>query len=211
MPNGRYSLHDPHDGTPLGEERFQCAPGPAGWRYVAKRYRPDGTVQGTVDLTLDARHRPIRLELRSGGWQVRGGALDGVHWVRADASGTAPGGPAGATEGEDRAHAFTGDSPAFLVATARLLALDPGGSARIRLVSFTGDSLAPRTLDQGWQLHSVADHPTDSGPLPVEHYRVTDLDTGEVRDLHLTGDVLLGAPGIELEELDSPPNPRRDA
>ncbi|GAA2101811.1 hypothetical protein GCM10009759_35870 [Kitasatospora saccharophila] len=208
MPNGRYSLHDPHDGTPLGEERFQCAPGPAGWRYVAKRYRPDGTVQGTTDLTLDARHRPIRLELRSGGWQVRGGALDGVHWVRADAAGTAP---EEAVEGEDRAHAFTGDSPAFLIATARLLALDPGGSARIRLVSFTGDALAPRTLDQGWQLHSVQDHPTDTGPLPVEHYRVTDLDTGEVRDLHLTGDVLLGAPGIELEELDSPPNPRRDA
>ncbi|WP_033218412.1 hypothetical protein [Kitasatospora phosalacinea] len=206
MPNGRYSLHDPHDGTPLGEERFQCAPGPAGWRYVAKRYRPDGTVQGTTDLTLDARHRPIRLELRSGGWQVRGGALDGVHWVRAGAAGSGE-----ATEGEDRAHAFTGDSPAFLVATARLLALDPGGSARIRLVSFTGDSLAPRTLDQGWQLHSLQEHPTDSGPLPVEHYRVTDLDTGEVRDLHLTGDVLLGAPGIELEELDSPPNPRRAA
>ncbi|MFD7643379.1 hypothetical protein ACFV4P_22305 [Kitasatospora sp. NPDC059795] len=206
MPNGRYSLHDPHDGTPLGEERFQCAPGPAGWRYVAKSYRPDGTVLGTTDLTLDARHRPIRVELRSGGWQVRGGALDGVHWVRAA---TDPDPAAEATEGTDRAHAFTGDSPAFLIATARLLDLEPGGSTRIRLVSFTGQALAPRTLDQSWQLLTVEDHPTDSGPLPVEHYRVTDLETGELRDVHLTGDVLLSAPGIDLEELDSPPNARR--
>ncbi|MEV4560532.1 hypothetical protein AB0K51_26540 [Kitasatospora sp. NPDC049285] len=206
MPNGRYSLHDPHDGTPLGEERFSCAPGPAGWRYVAKSYHPDGTVLGTTDLTLDQRGRPLRMELRAGGWQVRGGALDGVSWVRTAADDPDP---AHAVEGHDRAHAFTGDSPAFLLATARLLDLAPGASTRIRLVSFTGSALAPRTLDQSWQLHAVEQHPTDTGPLPVEHYRVTDLDTGEVRELHLTGDVLLAAPGIELEELDTPPNARR--
>lgn len=72
MPNGRYSLHDPHDHVLLGEERFSCAPGPAGWRYVSKTYAPDGSTLGTVDLTLDSRSRPLRMELRSGGWQVRG-------------------------------------------------------------------------------------------------------------------------------------------
>lgn len=35
---------------------------------------------------------------------------------------------------------------------------------------------------------------------------MADLETGEQRELHLAGDVLLAAPGVELEELESPPN-----
>ncbi|MDH6130583.1 hypothetical protein [Kitasatospora sp. GP82] len=203
MPNGRYSLHDTHDHVLLGEERFSCAPGPAGWRYVSKTYGSDGGVIGTTDLTLDSRSRPLRLELRAGGWQVRGGAVDGVAWVRADAAD-----PAGeqAAEGHDRAHAFTGSSPAFLIATARLLRLAPGANARVRLVAFTEPVLAPRTLDQGWLLESVETHQTDSGPLLVEQYQVADLETGEQQIVHLAGDVVLSAAGIELEELESPPN-----
>ncbi|WP_327067194.1 hypothetical protein OG500_15140 [Kitasatospora sp. NBC_01250] len=203
MPNGRYSLHDPHDHVLLGEERFSCAPGPAGWRYVSKTYAPDGGTLGTVDLTLDSRSRPLRMELRAGGWQVRGGAVDGVAWVRTD-----PDDPTGAsaTEGHDRAHGFAGDSPAFLIATARLLRLAPGASARVRLVAFHGTALAPRTFDQGWTLQETEQHPTDSGPLLVERYQVADLETGEQREIHLAGDVLLAAPGIELEELEGPPN-----
>ncbi|MEV4616448.1 hypothetical protein AB0K43_28205 [Kitasatospora sp. NPDC049258] len=203
MPNGRYSLHDTHDHVLLGEERFSCAPGPAGWRYVSKTYGPDGGTLGTTDLTLDSRSRPLRLEVRAGGWQVRGGAVDGVAWVRTDAAD--PGG-AQAVEGYDRAHAFTGSSPAFLVATARLLRLRPGGSARIRLVRLTDPVLAPHTVDQGWQLEGVETHETDSGPLQVERYQVADLATGEQAVVHLAGDVVLAAPGIELEELESPPN-----
>ncbi|MER8188253.1 hypothetical protein [Kitasatospora sp. NPDC094015] len=203
MPNGRYSLHDTHDHVLLGEERFSCAPGPAGWRYVSKTYGPDGDTLGTTDLTLDSRSRPLRLELRAGGWQVRGGAVDGVAWVRTDAAD--PGG-AQAVEGHDRAHAFTGSSPAFLIATARLLRLAPGGNARIRLVRLTDPVLAPHTVDQGWQLEAVETHETDSGPLLVERYQVADLATGEQAVVHLAGDVVLAAPGIELEELESPPN-----
>ncbi|MFI9269099.1 hypothetical protein ACIGXM_00015 [Kitasatospora sp. NPDC052896] len=204
MPNGRYSLYDPHDRTPLGEERFSCAPGPAGWRYVSKTYASGGAVLGTVDLTLDSRSRPLRMELRAGGWQVRGGAVDGVAWVRTD-----PADPTGdsASEGHDRAHGFAGDSPAFLIATARLLRLAEGASARVRLVAFSGAALAPRTCDQGWRLVEVASHPTETGPLVVERYQVADLETGEQREVHLAGDVVLAAPGVELEELDSPPNP----
>ncbi|MFJ8628677.1 hypothetical protein ACIRD3_38345 [Kitasatospora sp. NPDC093550] len=203
MPNGRYSLHDPHDHVLLGEERFSCAPGAAGWRYVSKTYAPDGRVIGGVDLTLDSRARPLRMELRAGGWQVRGGAVDGVAWVR-----TAAADPAGehAVEGHDRAHAFTGRSPGFLVATARLLRLREGASARVRLVAFTEPVLAPRTLDQGWLLEGVDTHGTDSGPLLVERYQVADLETGEQQVVHLAGDVVLSAAGVELEELESPPN-----
>ncbi|MFZ4156808.1 hypothetical protein [Streptomyces pseudogriseolus] len=201
MPRGRYSLHDPHDHTPLADEHFHCAPGPSGWRYVARLTTPAGEPSGSVDLALDELGRPIRLELQAGGWQVRGAALDGVTWVRTDPTGTH------ATEGNVRAHAFTGPSPAFLVATARLLRLTPSAAAtRVRLVAFTDPVLAPRTVDQSWALVDRETHATDNGPLIVDAYQVTALDTGEQHTVHLAGDVVLSAPGIELEDLDSPPS-----
>ncbi|MEV0558152.1 hypothetical protein AB0I27_32425 [Streptomyces sp. NPDC050597] len=201
MPRGRYSLHDPHDHTPLAEEHFHCAPGPSGWRYVSQLTSPSGDRAGSVDLALDDLGRPIRLELHASGWQVRGAALDGVTWVRTDPTGDH------ATEGNVRAHAFTGTSPAFLIATARLLRLTPDASAtRVRLVAFTDPVLAPRTLDQSWALITRETHATDNGPLTVEEYQVTALDTGEQHAVHLSGDVILSAPGIELEDLESPPS-----
>lgn len=201
MPRGRYSLHDLHDGTPLGEEHFHCAPGSSGWRYVAQVTAPSGDHAGSVDLTVDELGRPIRLELHAAGWQVRGAALEGVTWVRTD-----PGGLE-ATEGNVRAHGFTGMSPAFLVATARLLRLEPGAPAtRVRLVSLTAPVLAPRTLDQAWSLVGTDTHATDSGPLVVDEYRVTEIDTGEQSTVHIAGDVVLSAPGVELEDLESPPS-----
>ncbi|MFC6067468.1 hypothetical protein [Streptomyces ochraceiscleroticus] len=201
MPRGRYSLHDPHDHTPLGEEHFHCATGPSGWRYVSQITTPSGDHAGSVDLTLDDLGRPIRLELHAASWQVRGAALDGVTWVRTDPSGTH------ATEGNVPAHSFTGASPAFLVATARLLRPAPGsGAVRTRLVAFTPPVLAPRTLDQSWALVNRTAHATDSGPLTVDEYQVNDLETGEQHAVHLAGDVVLSAPGIELENLESPPS-----
>ncbi|MGP3967101.1 hypothetical protein [Streptomyces sp. 6N223] len=207
MPRGRYSLHDPYDGTPLGEERFDCAPGPAGWRYTSRLLDPGGAPAGSVDLTLDALGRPIRLELRSGGWRVRGAALDGVTWVRMGAdSGTE------AREGNAPARAFTGASPAFLVATARLLRLTPEEpAARLRLVDFARPTLAARTREESWTLLGSDSHPTDAGPLRVDNYRVDDLETGERHDVHLAGDVVLAAPGVELSELESPPSDFRTA
>ncbi|MGW9502531.1 hypothetical protein [Streptomyces albidoflavus] len=202
MPKGRYSLHDPHDHTPLAEEHFHCAPGPHGWRYVAQltTLTPENDHLGSVDLTLDDLGRPLRLELHSGGWQVRGGALEGVTWVRTDPTGQE------ATEGTAAAHAFTGNSPAFLVATARLLRLTTTSPpTRVRLVSFTGQALAPRTLDQQWALRSSETHATDNGPLTVDEYLVGEVETGEQHTVHLAGDVILSAPGIELEDLETPP------
>jgi hypothetical protein len=201
MPRGRYSLHDTHDHPPLGEEHFHCAPGPSGWRYVSQTITPSGDHSGSVDLAIDELGRPIRLELNAASWQVRGAAIDGVTWVRTDPTGTH------ATEGNAPAHAFTGTSPAFLVATARLLRLTPASPVtRVRLVRFTDPVLAPLTLDQSWALLKTETHATDTGPLNVDEYQVTDLDTGEQQAVHLAGDVVLAAPGIELEHLESPPS-----
>ncbi|MFW6693387.1 hypothetical protein [Streptomyces sp. MAR4 CNX-425] len=207
MPRGRYSLHDPYDGTPLGDERFHCAPGSSGWRYVAQTTAPDGTPAGSVDLTIDHRGRPVRLELHAGGWQVRGAALDGVTWVRSDPAGTA------ASEGNARAQGFTGTSPAFLIATTQLLPpppTPPGPATpaphRLRLVALTHPVLAPRTLDQAWTRTGEDTHEADTGVLRVTNYQVSDLETGEQHAVHVAGDVVLAAPGVELEELDTPPN-----
>ncbi|MGW0031210.1 hypothetical protein ACWDXD_15475 [Streptomyces sp. NPDC003314] len=201
MPRGRYSLHDPHDHTPLGEEHFHCAPGPSGWRYVAQTTTPSGDHRGSVDLAVDELGRPIRLELHAAGWRVRGAALDGVTWVRTDPAG------AEATEGNVRAHAFTGTSPAFLVALTRLLRLTPDSpETRVRLVAFTDPVLAPLTVDQSWALLRSEAHPTDNGPLTVDEYQVSALDTGERHTVHIAGDVVLAAPGVELEDLDTPPS-----
>ncbi|GGV52195.1 hypothetical protein GCM10010277_48440 [Streptomyces longisporoflavus] len=201
MPRGHYSLHDPHDHTPLGEEHFHCAPGPSGWRYVSQRTAPSGEPAGSVDLALDELGRPIRLELHAGDWQIRAAAIDGVTWVRSEPTG------AHATEDNAPAHAFTGTSPAFLIATTRLLRLTPASPAtRVRLVAFTDPVLAPRTLDQSWALLKSEAHATDNGPLIVDEYQVTALDTGEQHAIHIAGDVVLSAPGIELENLESPPS-----
>lgn len=201
MPRGRYSFHDTHDHTPLGEEHFHCATGPSGWRYTAQDTSPTGDHSGSVDLTIDELGRPIRLELHASSWQVRGAALEGVTWVRTDPTGD------DAREGNVRAHGFTGASPAFLISTARLLRLEAGApAARVRLVSFAPPVLAPRTLDQSWTLVRRKTHATDGGSLTVEEYEVVELDTGERRVVHIAGDVVLSAPGIELEDLESPPS-----
>ncbi|MGW5349884.1 hypothetical protein ACWERV_05080 [Streptomyces sp. NPDC004031] len=201
MPRGRYSLHDTHDHTLLGEEHFHCATGPSGWRYTAQTTHPDGSHAGSVDLTVDDLGRPVRLELHAASWQIRAAALDGVTWVRSDPTGEH------AQEGNAPAHAFTGASPAFLIATARLLRLAPGGPAkRVRLVSFRPPVLAPLNVDQSWSLQSRTAHPADSGFLPVDNFLVSDLATGEQHEVHLAGDVVLAAPGIELEDLDTPPS-----
>lgn len=201
MPSGRYSLYDPYDHAPLGEEHFQCAPGPSGWRYTAQTTSSSGDHSGSLDLTIDTQGRPIRLELHSAGWQVRGTRMNGLTWVRSDPSGLH------AREGNAPAHAFTGTSPGFLIATARLLRLTPGSPAtRVRVVAFTAPVLAPRTLDQSWALVEREAHATDNAPLMVENYQVNDLQTGEQHTVHIAGDIVLAAPGTELEDLESPPS-----
>ncbi|MFA1548599.1 hypothetical protein [Actinomadura chokoriensis] len=189
MPAGTY-LH-------LGEglaERFQCAPGPGGWRYTSRR--DDGV---RVDLVVDARWRQIRVEIVTPGWRLRGGVTGPeVAWVRA-------GGETGTEHGE-RAAGFVTDSPGFLVAIAHSLALEDGAQTEVRLVQVSGTSLSALTTMWRWRHAGTSIYETETEPLPVSEYEITDLATGEVEMLHLTGDVVLAAPGIELTDLESPPN-----
>lgn len=189
MPTGAYLLSD-HDG-PYAVERFTCAPGPAGWRYTATRADPvTGDPLGRLDLTLDGDGRAVRLEVDAGGWELRGGVVGATAvWRR------------GAQELSATAAGFTGTSPAFSVATARLLRLSVGDPRRVRLVRLGDEALATRTVDEGWALTSVLDR----DGLPVERYEVADLATGERRVLHLVGDVVVDGTGVALLELETPP------
>jgi hypothetical protein len=130
---------------------------------------------------------------------VRGGALEGLTWVRTDPAG------AHAEEGNAPAHAFTGSSPAFLIAIARLLR-PTAEPVRVRLIALTDPVLAPRTTDQSWALAGTERHEHEGTGLTVHRYTVADLHTGEQGTVHVAGDVVLAAPGIELEELDTPPS-----
>ena len=189
MPRGTY-LH--LDGGL--EERFQCAPGAGGWRYVGER--SDGL---RVDLVVDSRWRQIRVEFVHDRWWIRGGVTGrDLVWVR--------GGGSEAAEHTARAVGFLGESPGFLVAVSRTLGLEPGEHADVRLVQVTGAALAALTVDRRWRLAEVTSYDTETVPLPVTRYELADLATGEGHEVHLAGDVVLDAPGIELTDLESPPN-----
>lgn len=156
MPAGVYRLADG------GLERFSCAPGPAGWRYVSDR----------LDLTVDDLWVVVRLVVTRAGWEVRGGVVGpDVSWRR------------GGQEMSVRADGFTGPSPAYDVAAARQLRLAIGQSRRLRLVEVTEPVAATRTVDVQWA--RVAD------VLGTEQYEVDDLATGERRVVHLLGDVVV--------------------
>ncbi|WP_241682975.1 hypothetical protein [Actinomadura sp. J1-007] len=85
MPRGTY-VHLDDDLT----ERFQCAPGPGGWRYVGER--ADGV---RTDLVVDGRWRQIRVEVVAPSWWLRGGVTGhDLAWVRGPAADGADGGAA---------------------------------------------------------------------------------------------------------------------
>jgi hypothetical protein len=194
VPAGSY-LVSGRDGA-VAVERFRCAAGPAGWRYVATRAdHATGAELGRLDLTLDAAGRAVRLLVAAGGWELRGGALGSrVQWRR------------GGAEHDAAAAGFTGTSPAYAVATAQLLRLPAGGRRRVRLVAVTEPALGTLAVDEGWALTGVERH----GGLTVERYEVADLATGERRVVHLSGDLVVDATGVELTGVEPSTAPSRD-
>jgi hypothetical protein len=213
VPRGTYHHLDP-GGILAGVEVFSCAPGPAGWRYVSQVYDADSVPLGRVDVTVDERWRQVRVQVSAGGWTLRGGVVgpDAV-WVRDPAevgatvaTGAGGAGGGGAAEQVARAAGFTGRSPAFTVVTARLLGLGLLDRRRVRLVGVTEPACVALPVDEGWALVDVTEHDTETGPLRIERYEVADLATAERRVVHLAGDVVVEAPGLDLVDLESPPN-----
>lgn len=162
---GSYQLAD-------SQEHFSCGPGPLGWRYTSRTTHGD-----TLDLVLETHGVVRRMEADFDGWAVRGGVVgDEVVWVR------------GEQEHSAGAKGFTGESPAFDLAVARLLALDVGATVQVSLVELTSPVGAARTVRHGWA--RTAD------PEPgVQRYEVADLATAERWVLHVSGEVLVSREG----------------
>ncbi|MCW2600331.1 MAG: hypothetical protein JWM02_2160 [Frankiales bacterium] len=163
-------------------EQFSCGAGPVGWRYVGTR--AFGTGAGdTVDLTVDEAGRVVRLLAQQDGWELRGGSVgEEVLWVR------------GEDEHRTTAAGFTGSSPAYDVATARLLGLQVGETRRLTLVEVCEPVAAARTVEQGWA--------RTEGPEPdVDRYEVADLQTGDRWVVHLSAEVLISREGARTAAL----------
>jgi hypothetical protein len=202
VPTGEYLLTDPHDGTPLAVERFRCAKGPVGWRYVATRYLPgtgEAGLLGRVDVTVDDRWRQLRVEFAAGGWLVRGGLSgDGLAWVRRAADGTGD-----AEEYVRAAAGFAGASPALLVCAARMAAIAPEGQVDLPVIVLTPPGLAAMSGRHRWRLDGRTTHRAEDGAeVLVDDFTVLDLDLGTGGSVHLADDVVLAAPGVDLAELD---------
>ena len=162
---GRYQVAD-------RVERFACGAGPDGWRYTATDDAGD-----TLDLTVDDQGVVRRVLADFDGWAVRGGALgDEVLWVR------------GEQEHSAVAAGFTGSSPGFELATARLLRLAVGETRRVVLVELTEPVGAARTVTRGWAR-------TEGPEAGVDRYEVADLDSGERWVLHVAGEILVSREG----------------
>lgn len=188
MPSGAYLLSGPDLSGPPGPyavEHFTCGSGPAGWRYTATREDPaTGAHLGWLDLVLDAAGLVRQVHVEAGGWVLRGGVVGPeCTWRR------------GHDEHTARASGFTGSSPAWVVATARLLR--PDEPVRTRLVRVTDDALGTRLVDEAW----VRTGTRVSEGLPVDRYEAADLATGGRRVVHLAGDLVLEAPGVRLLDL----------
>ncbi len=190
MPRGVYRYADGRT------ETFTTVDAPAGWSYVGER--DDGT---RTAVTFDSRWRPVRVELTTARWRVRGGSNGRrLMWVRSALDGS------GQVEDSAEAAGFLAESPAFHVVLPRLLSLPVNGSAWVRMVTLWQPLLAPQVVERGWTLDAVDDHETPNGPLVVERYTVDDRATGEHTVVHLAGDVVLEGPGVALDDLEGPPN-----
>ena len=168
---GSYQLAD-------SQEHFSCGPGPLGWRYTSRTSHGD-----TLDLTLDPHGVVRRLVADFDGWQVRGGSVgEEVVWVR------------GEQEHSAVAAGFTGESPAFDIAVARLLDLEVDGPVQVTLVELTAPVGAARTVVHGWTR-------TADPEVGVQRFEVADLATAERWVLHIAGEVLVSREGSRRAEL----------
>ena len=177
MLSGAYLLSD--DAGPYAVERFRCGDLGDGWTYDAVREHPETAVAtGRIELHLTG--AATRLHVEAGGWLLRGAAAGGeVLWRR------------GEQEHRVRGDGFAGSSPGLLLVAARL------ERDLLQLVELTEPVLATRTTRQAWRAH--LEHDQDG--VRVRRYDVDDLATGVRRTLHLSGDVVVDAPGVVLREL----------
>ncbi len=179
VPSGRYVVMD-GSGEPVGTEDFRCAPGPAGWRYVADiETRVPRPHREHLDLVVDAAWRPVRCRIETGEHRI---LLErGERW-----SGQRDGGSVELPRDElpDLDHL----SPSFNAVTANRL----GATADVEVLFLAPVTLEPRIEPQRYELLvREEDVATPVGTFRAARWRHTALRTGFTRELWVAGDVVV--------------------
>jgi hypothetical protein len=201
MPVGRYIVQD-GDGRPVGTEEFRCAPGPAGWRYVATIVTIDPEPhREVVDYVVDDGWRPVRVRIDSGEHQlilsVAGDRLSGHH----------DGEPIEVPFGPEVEIDYL--SPCFNAVTARRL----DRTDEIEVVYLKPVTIEPITARQRYERGAEEDVDTPAGRFRAKKWQYTSLDSGWSRPFWLAGDVVVRFQDLfDLEEYEpgaSGPAPER--
>ncbi len=184
MPAGRYVVMD-GESNPVGSEDFRCAPGPAGWRYVA-----DITTSlpvphhEKVDLAVDQDLRPVRVRIETGSHELllasEGDRLSGHR-----------DGEALETPWSPEMH-LDYLSPAFNAVTANRLM----STADIQVVFVERVTLEPRIEPQRYELLGEQEVETPVGRFTATRWRYTALSTGWTSHLWVAGDVVVAYQGL---------------
>ena len=178
MPEGRYRVAD-GEGAVVGSEDFRCAPGPAGWRYVASIEALDAPPTA-LDLVVDA------------GWRVARVRIDnGVHDVTLAAVGDAS--LSGVRDGETIEIPYGPDlhldvfTPATNAVTCRRLV----GTTEIDVVYLDPVDLRPSRVRQRYEHRGDERLATPVGVFDATRWTFTALDSGWSADLWVAGDIVV--------------------
>lgn len=166
-------------GNPVGTEDFRCAPGPAGWRYVADiQTRVPEPHRERLDLVVDEAWRPVRCRVETGEHRI---LLErGQRW-----SGERDGEPVVLPRDDlpDLDHL----SPCFNAVTANRL----GATGEVEVLFLAPVALEPRVEPQRYELLGEEEVATPVGTFRARRFRYTALRSGWSRDLWVAGDVVV--------------------
>ena len=195
MPAGRYTVLDGPDRA-VGIEVFRCAPGPAGWRYVAEIETSDPTPhREVVDLVVDREWRPVRLRVETGAHSLLLAARED-HLV-----GERDGQPLDLSFGTGLEIDYL--SPCFNAVTANRY----GRSAEFPVAYLEPVTCLPHQERQRYELEGPDVVTTPVGRFEATRWRFTSLQSGWSGRFWLAGEVVVRFEGLfELAEYE--PGPR---
>jgi hypothetical protein len=178
VPEGRYAVSD-GEGNVVGSEDFRCAPGPAGWRYVAA-IATEGAPPTALDLIVDVDWRVALVRIDNGSHELLLEA-HGQDTLR----GARDGEPIDVPYGRDlHLDVFT---PATNAVTVHRL----DGTTEIDVVYVDPEELRPSRVRQRYELRGDERVATPVGSFDATRWTFTSLDSGWSADLWVAGDVVV--------------------
>jgi hypothetical protein len=179
MAFGRYTVMD-GAGHPVGTETFRCAPGPAGWRYVAEiQTSSPEQHRETLDLAVDATWVPVRLHVSTGSHRLELSA--GTDRLRGQRDGQPVDLPWRPPFDLDYL------SPCFNAVTANRLRQ----TTEIEVVFLKPVTCEPVTVGQRYERGDDEEVVTPVGRFQARRWQYTALTTGWSRLLWVAADIVV--------------------